>query len=278
MKNETPEFLKDILKTSDDIWSKGWAERNAGNLSLRLREEVLPEEKLLDFSSPWQNLSRPLPEIKNEFFLVSGTGKYIRNIQLEPEKNLGIIQLDENGARYRTVWGYSDGGRPTSELAAHLQAHAVKKVATEGSNRAIIHTHPTNIVALTYALDMDTCSITRLLWEMHAECIVVFPEGIEFLPWMMAGSDQIAEATAKAFQLRNLVIWQYHGIFGSGKDLDEAFGLIDTAEKAAEIYIKAASAGGIKHKLPLDKLVSIAENFGQHPAADILAELAARES
>lgn len=35
---------------------------------------------------------------------------------------------------------------------------------------------------------MDTYSLTKLLWEMHAECIVVFPEGVEYLPWMIAGS------------------------------------------------------------------------------------------
>ena len=34
--------------------------------------------------------------------------------------------------------------------------------------------------------------------------------------------------------------WAQHGIYGAGKDLDETFGLIETAEKAAEIYMKIA--------------------------------------
>lgn len=33
-------------------------------------------------------------------------------------------------------------------------------------------------------------------------------------------------------------------MFCSGKDFDEAFGLMDTAEKAAEIYVKVRSMGG----------------------------------
>ena len=37
-----------------------------------------------------------------------------------------------------------------------------------------------------------------------------------------------------------LVVWAQHGIYGAGKDLDETFGLIETAEKAAEIYMKIA--------------------------------------
>ncbi len=37
-----------------------------------------------------------------------------------------------------------------------------------------------------------------------------------------------------------LVVWAQHGIYGAGADLDETFGLIETAEKAAEIYMKIA--------------------------------------
>ena len=36
------------------------------------------------------------------------------------------------------------------------------------------------------------------------------------------------------------MVWSQHGIYGAGKDLDETFGLIETAEKAAEIYMKIA--------------------------------------
>ena len=35
-----------------------------------------------------------------------------------------------------------------------------------------------------------------------------------------------------------LVVWAQHGIYGAGADLDETFGLIETAEKGAEIYMK----------------------------------------
>ena len=37
-----------------------------------------------------------------------------------------------------------------------------------------------------------------------------------------------------------LVVWAQHGIYGAGKDLGETFGLIETAEKAAEIHMKIA--------------------------------------
>ena len=41
-----------------------------------------------------------------------------------------------------------------------------------------------------------------------------------------------------------LALWPYHGVFGAGTTLDETFGLIDTAEKAAEVLVKVLSMGG----------------------------------
>ena len=45
---------------------------------------------------------------------------------------------------------------------------------------------------------------------------------------------------AEKMNTARLVVWSLHGIYGAGKDLDETFGLIETAEKAAEIYMKIA--------------------------------------
>ncbi len=41
----------------------------------------------------------------------------------------------------------------------------------------------------------------------------------------------------------SLVLWPFHGVFGSGPTLDETFGLIDTAEKSAEVLVKVYSMG-----------------------------------
>lgn len=96
---------------------------------------------------------------------------------------------------------------------------------------------------------------------MHAECIVVFPKGVEFLPWMMAGSNELGDATATALRQRSLVVWEQHGIVGTGRNLDEAFGRIYVAEKAAGIYLACMAAGGVKKVLTDDQLQAIAENF-----------------
>ena len=41
-------------------------------------------------------------------------------------------------------------------------------------------------------------------------------------------------------KLARVVVWALHGIYGAGKTLDETFGLIETVEKASEIFMKTA--------------------------------------
>ena len=259
--SHVPVFIQEIIKTSNDMWQKGWAEANGGNISLRLKPETIGES--IKFSpSDWIELGIELPDLAHEKLLVTGTGKYLRNISILPEKNIGVIEMDKLGSKYRMLWGFAADGRPTSELKAHLRSHAVIKIVSKDVKRAVIHTHAPHLIALSYALDLNTLGLTKLLWQCHAECIVGFPSGIEFIPWMMAGSDEIATATAKALQKRPMALWPYHGIFGTGRNLDEAFGLIDMAEKAAQIYLMAVSSGtGISGKLSSEQLRAIAANF-----------------
>ena len=105
---------------------------------------------------------------------------------------------------------------------------------------------------------------------MHSECIIVFPDGIGVLPWMIPGSQEIGKATAELMKVHSMVLWPHHGVFSTGETLDEAFGLIDTAEKAAEILVKAISMGGVKYKISNDQLLELAESFGVKPLDGIL--------
>jgi len=263
-------LLEEGVRTTRALWQKGWAERNAGNLSVRLEaEDEVPGPPRTD--GDWRPIGASVPEVGGERFLFTGTGTFMRNVELEPPRDLGAIDVDPAGERFRVVWGYERGGLPTSELPPHLRAHAARRGATGGADRAVIHTHPQNLIALTYALPLDTASLTRLLWEMHTECIVVFPAGCGFVPWRLPGSDDLARATAEVLSRRTMAVWQHHGIVAAGPDLDHAFGLIETAEKAAEIYLKAAALGPVERRLTTRQLTALADRFGVEPDRDILA-------
>jgi len=258
--------------------TNGWTEANGGNISLRLKSEFLEEVSKFHPKTEWISLNGSVPGLAQDFFLVSGTGRFLRNISLFPEKNVGVIELDENGENYRICWGFEGDGQPTSEIFAHLLTHEIRKQVSNGREHAVIHTHTPNLIALTYHKNYTTAELTELLWTYHVECVVVFPEGVCMLPWMMAGSFYIGKKTAEAMAKHRMVLWQHHGIFASGRNLDESFGLIHTAEKSADIFRKVTQMGGTASKPNLDRLKMIAENFNKKLNPDIYNALRSKTS
>lgn len=264
-------FIRAMVKVTSDLWLKGWHERNGGNVSLRLTpEDVAPLRQFLK-GDRVVAIGESIPELSGQFFLVTGSGKYFRNVQLDPKENLGVIEILPGGESTRILWGLRGDALPTSELSSHLKSHRSRQQVTGGASRVILHSHATNLIALSYVLELDSAVLTRALWEMSTECLVVFPEGIGVLPWMVPGTVSIGAATAAAMRKHALVLWPFHGIFASGATLDEAFGLIDTAEKAAEVLVKVLSMGGKRQSITTQQLKDLAARFQVTPMPEALA-------
>ena len=256
------EFVKNFIRTANDGWEQGWHERNGGNLSYRIRLEEVEAVKEDFEPKEWQPIGTTVPKLAKEYFIVTGSGKYFRNVIIKPEDSICIIELDEKGENYNIVWGLVNGGRPTSELPTHLMNHEVKMIATGGNHRVIYHAHPTNIIALTFVLPLEDKVFTRELWEMSTECPVIFPEGVGVVPWMVPGGRDIAVATSELMKKYNLAIWAHHGMFASGEDFDLTFGLMHTAEKSAEILVKMLSMQPNKRQtITPDNFRDLAKDF-----------------
>ena len=269
---EEADFFKGFIKTADDGWKMGWHERNGGNLSYRLKNEEA-EAVREDFSpGEWQEIGAEVPELAGEYFMVTGSGKYFRNVKIDPADTTCIIELDDKGEKYRIVWGLINGGRPTSELPTHLMNHQTKKRVTDGRYRVVYHAHTTNVIALTFVLPLKDEVFTRELWEMATECPVVFPDGIGVVEWMVPGGREIAAATERLMEKYDAAVWAHHGMFATGEDFDLTFGLMHTIEKAAEILVKVMSMRPSKlqtimpddfRKLAKDFNVTLPERFLQ---------------
>ena len=240
MKFLEAKFVKGFIRMCDDGWNQGWHERNGGNLSYRVKSEGVELVKENFNAKEWQPIGTSVPTLANEYFLVTGSGKYFRNVSIQPEDSICMIELDEKGEKYRIVWGLIHGGKPTSELPSHLMNHEVK-ASVNPEYRVIYHAHTTNIIALTFVLPLKDEVFTRELWEMATECPVVFPSGVGVVGWMVPGGKEIAIATSKLMKEYDLAIWAHHGMFAAGYDFDLTFGLMHTAEKAAEILVKTLS-------------------------------------
>ncbi|MDE6219125.1 MAG: rhamnulose-1-phosphate aldolase [Lachnospiraceae bacterium] len=270
MKFLDAEFVQGFIRMADDGWQQGWHERNGGNLSYRVKPEEVESVKENFAAEEWQPIGTAVPKLAGEYFLVTGSGKYFRNVIIKPEDSICMIELDDKGGRYRIVWGLVNGGRPTSELPSHLMNHEVKKEVTDGRYRVIYHAHTTNVIALTFVLPLSDEVFTRELWEMATECPVVFPDGIGVVPWMVSGGREIAVETSKLMKCCDVAIWAHHGMFAAGEDFDLTFGLMHTVEKSAEILVKMLSIQPNKRQtimpddfrnLAKDFKVTLPENF-----------------
>ena len=254
--------LEQFCSIADLMYQKGWDERNGGNISLLLRGDDLLNVGESERTREYE-LGYRVPELSGKFFLVTGSGKYFKNIKTNPKENVGVIQILEDGEHYRIVWGLANGAKPTSELPTHLMNHAAR-LKSDPDHRVVMHSHPANLLAISFVHPLEERELSRTLWKMCAECVIVFPEGIGVLPFMLCGTKEIGAATAQKITDCRLVLWPHHGLFGTGKDLDEAFGLIETAEKAAEIYMKIAPLG-IRQSISDDGLRELAEAFHVQP-------------
>lgn len=267
---ETSWFVNAMTKATTDMWDKGWDERNGGNVTLRLLDsDVAP------YLGRWKTLrtvsmTEVLPELAGQYYLATASGRFFRNVQLDPHHNIGIFRVGRDGQTLEIMWGFGSNGVPTSEISAHLKSHRVRQRLVGDKQRVIMHCHATNLIALTYVLRFETANVTRALWEGSTECLVVFPDGVAALDWMVPGTDEIGDATAELMAQHPMVLWQHHGVFACGPTLDDAFGLIDTAEKSAEILVKVISMGGIRQSITTDQLIALAKRFNVTPYAPAL--------
>ena len=256
-------FMQGYIRMATDGVNMGWHERNGGNLTYRLtKEEVEQAHPYFTDGKPWVEIGVEVKNLAGEYFLATGTGKFLRNVQLAPQDNVCIAEIDVTGTKYRIVWGLEKGGAPTSEFPSHLMNHSVKFDVTGGKHRVIYHAHTPAVIAMTNVLELDDVKWTRALWSAMTECPVVFPGGVGVLPWMVCGGAEIAKATSELMKQYDVAIWAFHGTFASGESFDTTFGLMHCVEKAADIYMRVQAAGGAKQTMQTQNFIDIAALFG----------------
>lgn len=262
-------FVKEMIETIDNMYRLGWDERNGGNISYLLEEEEV--EEYLDINKVIRNIPMDFDGsmLSGKYFIVTGSGKYFKNCVKCPGDTLGVFRVSNSGKELELLWGYGNDGVPTSELPSHLMSH-IARMEVDPENRVVMHCHATNLLAMTYTHSLNEKDFSRTLWQMSTESLVVFPEGIRILPWIVPGTNDIGKATSAKMKEARLVIWPYHGVYGCGKSIDETFGLIETAEKSAQIYTLTQAQGGIKQTITDENLEDLAKGFGVIPKREYM--------
>lgn len=252
---------RDMAELGTRLWERGWAERNAGNLSVEVTELVYSDE--LDPS-----LYAEVPgtiaqsELAGRCFFITATGARLRELADRASRCMLLVRIEEDLSGYRVLWGGEGDGQATSEFPAHLEIHGFLR-KSRSPYRAVVHTHPTHLIALTHIEPpASEDGLNRLLWSMHPEVKVVLADGVGFAPYRCPGTEELAAATVEALRGRRLCLWEKHGCVAVGRDVFEAFDLIDTANKAAEIYLLCRGAGREPEGLGPEELDELARRFG----------------
>lgn len=234
--------INKVREVADYLWKRGWAERNAGNISLDLtgfaNVEHLKDERYILQNMP--------AEAAGKLIFVTGTGERLRNLVDKPEKVACILKIDGEAKGYHIIWGGEGNSefRPTMEFASHLGIHLFN-AQSGNNNRCVLHCHPVELIAISHHpfFGLNEDALNKIIWRMLPEVRVFIPRGICLAPYKITGSKELADQTVEGLKLRDVVLWSKHGALTIGRDAQEAFDYMDVANKGALIYLKCIQAG-----------------------------------
>jgi rhamnulose-1-phosphate aldolase len=235
--------IQDVAKVAQWLWMKGWAEQNAGNISVDVTEMIpVRSAGLLMSFKPFVRFD---PVLSQRCFLVTVAGSRMRDIIKAPAENLMLIELPGSGKGYTLLWGGNgDKSRPTSEMDSHLAVHALMRHKHK-SQKVFIHTHPTHLIALSHIARyaVSEKALNDLLFSTHPEVAIALPEGIGLAPYRCPGTKELSAVTMSALTQHRVILWEKHGCAAVGDNVFQAFDLIDVANKAAAIYLLCRASG-----------------------------------
>ena len=240
-RNALAREIDKVAEVAGYLWTKGWAERNGGNITVNITNVIDDEIKAMPAISDVMPIGVTLPHLKGCYFFCKGTNKRMRDLARWPMENGSVIRILDDCASYVII--ADNLVKPTSELPAHLSMH--NYLIGKGSPyKAVIHTHPIDLVAMSHNkkfLEKDV--LTNLLWSMIPETRAFCPRGIGIIPYAMPSTIELADATLKELDEYDVVLWEKHGVCAVGDDIFEAFDMVDVLSKAAQIYMTAKCMG-----------------------------------
>jgi len=193
-------ILNDIKEVAALLQDKGWAERNAGNYSYRIKNSLI----------------------------VSTSGARFRDIAKDPEKLVCTLPLDADKPAKTPP-------NPTSELQMHLLVQRFLAKNTP-EKLAVLHAHPTNLIAYSHKnFKRGKQIINQTLLSTIPEVKLYIPSGLGLVDIFAPGSEALAEATMRECMAHEIVLWNRHGCVAVGESLTAAFDLMDIMDKAAYI-------------------------------------------
>lgn len=170
--------------------------------------------------------------LDDDHMLVTPTG--LDYIALTPE-DMPVVQISDP-----SVW--SNGKKPTSER----KIHACVMQARPEIN-ATIHSHPVYCTILASAR-VELPVMSKEMEELVGGSAKVGKYGLP-------GTKTLRLGTLAAMEGRNACFMANHGVFCAGKDMDEAFKIIEVMERSSYEYIQQKTLEATKQQTYSDELL-----------------------
>jgi rhamnulose-1-phosphate aldolase len=238
------------------------SEGAAGNISVCLRWPVEPRTRFPQVEE--MELPQQVPELAGATFLVSGSGRRLREIIDDPAANIACIVVNKGG---RTGKLYTSHHRRfehvTSEFNSHLAVH-YDQILSSGTNfHAVIHGQPIHLTYLSHIPryhDVQYLNAHLLRWQ--PETIINLPEGIGFIPFQVPSSAELMAGNIEALRNHRIVIWAKHGVMArSDISIKRAADRVEYAETAAKYEYLNLTVGEIGTGLSKEEILAICKTF-----------------
>ena len=209
-------------------------------------------------------LPQPAPHLADNLVIVTGSGRRLREIQVDPVANLGVVRIshDGTGGTLHTAPGRLFE-RVTSEWNSHLAVHDDVVERTGSNFHAIVHAQPPRLTYLSHIPEYgDEAYLNRRLLRWEPETIVNLPAGLGFLPFMLPGSAKLMAANVVSLRTHRIVLWAKHGVMArSSISVKRAVDRIEYAETGASYEYMDLLNGGRAEGLTVDELRAVVAAF-----------------
>jgi rhamnulose-1-phosphate aldolase len=209
-------------------------------------------------------LPQPVPELVGATFLVTGSGRRLREITDVPPAHIACIVVNEGGKTGKMYTSYHRRfERVTSEFNSHLAVHYDQILASGTNFHAIIHAQPLHITYLSHIpryQDEQYLNTHLLRWQ--PETIINLPEGIGFIPFRIPSSPELMSANVDSLRKHRIVVWAKHGVMArSDISVKRAADRVEYGETAAKYEYLNLSDGELGEGLSPDEIRAICKTF-----------------
>ena len=146
---ELDEMLEMMGEAGHRLSEIGASEAAAGNISICVRWplELRARFPLVETIA----LPQPVPDLAGATFLVTGSGRRLREIIDDPVASIGCVVVNPDGETAALHMAYGRRfQRVTSEFNSHLAVHA-DQIRASGTNfHAVIHAQPPHLTYLSH--------------------------------------------------------------------------------------------------------------------------------